>query len=626
MEACLSAGCAAATTGASTSIFLQLVQSILVAQCALNDASKYPPDRSEEIANSNIEFDFVIVGAGSAGSVIANRLTEEKKWKVLLIEAGDNPSAISEIPGIFPQLITSPEDYFWEVEAEKFACHSSKTTLCSWHAGKALGGSSTINAMLYIYGNAKDYNEWAEMGNEGWSYEEVLPYFKKSQQCNHNYNDNWKKRYCGQNGPLHIRHYNYTDSKLQEMFVDAARELNVPILKTINGDEHIGYGRSHVTVDEGRRMNTAKAFLSPIKDRSNLYVMKSTRADAVILDGTRAVGLRVTLKDGRSIDVKASKEIILSAGSIGSPRILMLSGIGPKQHLHEMGVQCIVDLPVGQNLQDHVSWHGIYLLYKSETTSSPHFSMLDELYQTLMHKQGQLSNLMNFDFMSFINVSDSNSKYADIQFLHMHYSHKNLALVHMLSHVFSIHDQITLEILKALNEAEILHPVPVLLKPKSRGKLQLRSKNPAVPVKIYANYYSEQEDIETMLKSLDYIRKVLKTKIFVREGVWLHHLDIAGCQRFEPDSNEYWKCSLRHLSFTLFHPVGTAKMGPRDDPTAVVDSRLRVHGVQGLRVIDASIMPTITSGNTNAPSIMIGEKGADLIKEDWANTNYKQEL
>ncbi|XP_014487635.1 PREDICTED: glucose dehydrogenase [FAD, quinone]-like, partial [Dinoponera quadriceps] len=428
-------------------------------------------------------------------------------------------------------------------------------------------------------------------------------------------------------GPLYIRYFNYSVTDTQKMIMDAARELNVPILETINGNKYIGYGMAQGTLNEGSRMSTAKAFLSPIKNRSNLYVMKSTRADAVLLDGTRAIGVRVTLKDGRSIDVKASKEVILSAGSIASPQLLMLSGIGPKQHLLEMGIPNVVDLPVGKNLQNHVGWPGLHLAYKNETATppSPTF-ILDEAYQYLIHKRGILATNGGLNFIGNVNVNDANSKYPDIQFFHLHYPRWDVDNVNTIWKVFPADEEIKQNVLKMLQEFDMAVIMPYVLKPKSSGELWLRSKDPAVPVKIYANTFSQQEDVETLLKSLDFIKKMLKTDTFTRRGVRLYHLDIPGCRHIEPDSNEYWRCHLRHLSTMFYHPVGSVKMGPRNDPTAVVDARLKVHGMQGLRVIDASIMPTITSGPTNAPTIMIGEKGADIIKEDWAAVKDNQEL
>ncbi|XP_025262798.1 glucose dehydrogenase [FAD, quinone] [Camponotus floridanus] len=626
MEACLTASCAAAINSSPANIFAYLVQTLLAAQCSLA-SDIYPPDRSEEIAASNIEFDFIIVGSGSAGSVVANRLTEVEDWKVLLIEAGDNPSVFNEIPGAILMQLNSPVDYSYDVEPEKFACHGSKNKLCKWAKGKALGGSSTLNAMLYIMGNDEDYNEWSRMGNEGWSYDEVLPYFKKSQSCGHGHSDEWRSKYCGHDGPLNIRYFNYTNPDVFEMVLDAAREMDIPILDVINnGEKFIGYGVAQGTLDKGRRMSTSKAFLSSIKDRSNLYVMKSTRADAILLDGTRAVGVRVTLKDGRSIDVKASKEVILSAGSIGSPQLLMLSGIGPKQHLYEMGIPNVVDLPVGQNLQDHLRWTGIFLDFKNHSAIFSPTYLLDEAYEYLIYNRGPFASSAAHDLVGFVNVHDSSSKYPNIQFHHIHFlqGHMDKAFASLVQ--LYINKEISQDIVKLLTDKSIFSPIPVLLKPKSTGELRLRSKDPADPIRIFANYYSVQEDMDTMLKSLDIVKNMLNTETFKRHGIRLHHLDIADCRDTEPDSEEYWKCNLRHMSFTIYHPVGTTKMGPQSDPTAVVSPRLKVHGIQGLRVIDASIMPTITSGNTNAPTIMIGEKGADLIKEDWAIIKSNDEL
>ncbi|EZA53942.1 Glucose dehydrogenase [acceptor] [Ooceraea biroi] len=518
---------------------------------------------------------------------MANRLSEIENWKILLIEAGENPSFLSEVPAGFPTQVLSSEAYDRFVEPEKLACHGAKNKLCRWPSGKAVGGSSTLNAMLYIYGNEEDYNEWSRMGNEGWSWEEVLPYLKRSHNCGHGYIEK-SRGYCGHNGPLNVRSYNYTYQHVFDAFRNAARELNVPVLDVINTDDFVGYGTAFGTVDEGRRMSVSKAYLSPIKDRKNLYVTKSTRADAVLLDGNRAVGVRATLKDGRTIDVKASKEVILSAGSISTSQILLLSGIGPEQHLREIGIPSVVDLPVGKNLQDHITWYGLHLAFKNESAvpPSPTF-LLDEAYKYLIYNQGSLATSLGHDFMGFVNVNDPTSKYPNIQFHHAHVQQGNMP---------------------------------------SLGEVQLRSKDPADSAKIYANYFSEQEDFDTMLKSLDFLKKMLNTKPMKQRGIWLRHLDLAGCRHTQPDTDEYWKCNMRHLTFTIFHPTGTAKMGPQGDPTAVVDPRLKVHGVERLRVIDASIMPRVTSGNTNAPVIMIAEKGADIIKEDWKVTVYKDEL
>lgn len=614
----MATGCAAATNATSANLFAYLVQTLLAAQCSLSNGDIYPPDRSEEIANSNKEFDFIIVGAGTAGSVLANRLTEVKNWKVLLIEAGENPSYLNEIPALFAAQYNTPQDYAYEVEPEKFACLSSNNGKCKWPRGKTLGGSSALNAMLHVFGNDRDYNSWSENGNKGWSHDEILPYFRKSITCGHSENNEWRRKYCG-NGPMNIRYFNSTYPVLDQVILDGARDLNLPILDAINGDQYIGYGRCQVTVDKGRRNNVAKAFLSPIKDRSNLHVMKSTRADTIILENGRAVGVRVTLKNGKSIDVKASKEVIVSAGSINTAQLLMLSGIGPEQHLREIGIPSVVDLPVGNNLQDHIDWYGVLLGFKNESATPPlPTQVLDDAYKYLIYNEGPLASSAGHDINGFVDVHDPTAKYPNIQIIHFYISQWRVDVVHMLLSGLSLNKEIIDKVSQLVMEMNIIYTLPILLNPKSRGEIRLRSKDPAEHVKIHANYYTKPEDQETMLKSVDFIKKMLKTETFKRQGISLQPIDIADCRDTELGSKEYWACNLRHTSSTLFHPVGTAKMGPRSDPTSVVDPRLKVHGVERLRVIDASIMPKITSGNTNAPTMLIAEKGADLIKEDWA--------
>lgn len=496
---------------------------------------------------------------------------------------------------------------------------SIKDKRCKWSKGKALGGSSVINAMLHVFGNKMDYDGWASEGNEGWGYEQVLPYFRKSLSCSPDYVARFGSDYCGTGGPMRIRHYNYTATDIQNVILEAARELGYEILEPLNGDRFVGFGKAMGTLDDGRRVNAAKAFLSPVKHRKNLYVMKSSRVDKVLFeDDGRASGVRIALKNDRRIDVRAAKEVILSAGSVASPQILMLSGIGPRGHLEEMGIPIVYDLPVGENLQDHAIWLGTYLLFVNESVTSPPpvDAIYDSTYEYLMHKTGLLRDLP-IDLLGFVNVTDPSSRYPDVQFIVAPIYRFDNNILTTVMNSFDIMDELVTDMSRVITKASLVILCPILLKPRSRGVVKLRSIDPADPVKIHANYFAEKGDLETLLKSVDVVKALVNTETLKRHGMRLHHFDIPGCRHTEPDTEEYWECSIRHVSASLFHACGTARMGPADDSRTVVDSRLKVHGVDGLRVIDASIMPSIISGNINAPTMMIAEKGADMIKEDW---------
>ncbi|XP_076181845.1 glucose dehydrogenase [FAD, quinone] [Ptiloglossa arizonensis] len=618
MDTCMVSSCNAALSQSPASLFSYLTQVILASQCALNNTGIYPVDRTEEVLNSRMEFDFVIAGAGTAGTVLAHRLTELHNWNVLLIEAGEDPTPESDIPGLMLLLTGGPSDYSYKAEPNESYCQGLRKKRCRWSKGKALGGSSVINAMLHIYGNERDFNNWADTGNKGWSYEEVLPYFTKPLDCPPEDIRKGGTKYCRAGGPLRIRHYNYTSTRVQDLILDGARELGANILDPLNGDRFVGFSRALGTLDNLQRMNGAKAFLSPIKDRKNLYVMKSSRVDKILLENKRATGVRVTLKNGRTIDVKASKEVILSAGSIASPQLLMLSGIGPEKHLREMKIPVVADLPVGKNLQDHIIWLGLHLAFVNESSEPLTATYLvDQIYDYLIHSKGDLASL-NLDLVGFVDVHDPKSKYPNIEFDFGYCPRYRTEQAKGILAAFNVDDDLLDSVEKEILENDLIVASAVLLNPKSRGKLELRTTNPADPIRIYANYFAENEDMETLLKSVDAIKSLIDTKTLKNHGTHLKHFDIPNCRHTRPDSTEYWECNIRHVATSLYHPVGTAKMGPSGDPSAVVNPRLRVHGIQNLRVIDASIMPTIVSANTNAAVIMIAEKGAHMVKQDWA--------
>uniref|UniRef100_A0A6V7K9M6 Glucose-methanol-choline oxidoreductase N-terminal domain-containing protein n=1 Tax=Bracon brevicornis TaxID=1563983 RepID=A0A6V7K9M6_9HYME len=621
MDSCPTQSCAAAIQGNSPLIFHQLLQTLLLSQCTLGNPDHYPPNKMLEIESMlNEPFDFIVVGGGTAGSVLASRLSEREDWRILLIEAGTYPSAISDVPALLLLLEHTPEDYDYIVEYQDDFCKGTARKHCTWSKGKALGGSSVINAMLHVHGNPRDFDSWEEAGNEGWSFEKILPYIKKSENYPPEFIAKFGDANVGKNGQINIRSFNYSDSDFPKIISEAVNEKGIPSLDYVNGEKYIGFGQAYGTVDNGRRVNAAKAYLSPAKNRKNLFVMTSTRADRIVMEGSRAVGVEVTLPDNKLLELRASKEVIISAGSIATPQLLMLSGIGPREHLNEFNIACIADLPVGKNLQDHLIWMGIQLSFYNESTvvKTPK-DLLDDAYLYLMHNKGEFTNSGGIDFMGFINIDDTESKFPNMQFHHIYISRGSTYKVLTMNEALGFSEELTAAFVESNMKNDIIHMAPTLIHPKSHGEIKLRSASPTDPVKIFANYLKEDEDKVAMLKAYEFIKSLEETKSFKKYGIKVKPLSIPGCKQFQPDSMDYWECNLRHTTGTIYHPVGTAKMGPAGDSTAVVNHELKVHNIDNLRVIDASIMPTITSGNTNSPVLTIAEKGADLIKKAWSN-------
>ncbi|CAB3220561.1 unnamed protein product [Arctia plantaginis] len=601
-------------------LFIQTLQSFLAAQCALVGDHLWPDDATKAVLDDP-NYDFIVVGAGSAGSVVANRLSENPEWKVLLVEAGGNPNIATEIPQLFFSNMGTSVDWDYHSQPQEGACRGYKKKGCAWPRGKLLGGSSSINGMFYVRGNRADYDEWAASGNNGWSYEDVLPYFLKIENFNGDVTHE-NEKYHNQNGPLNV--VQGKPNPLENLIIQAAVELGIKNVTDINGDNQMGILVSHTNIKNNFRVSTARAYLSPIKERKNLHVMKHTYATQILfIPGTNTVSGILVNKYGKDITVNAKKEIILSGGSVNSPQLLMLSGIGPKKYLEDVGVTVIADLPVGENLQDHIFAPIFYSMpFDKDTTTLA--NIFGAFVKYILEGSGPLKNTSPNRVISFINTTDAKSSSPDIQF---HY----LFLPPDASNITDVYgkhglgEEFHQKFLKMNEDKLFIAAYSVVLYPKSKGKILLASKNPFEKPLIYADYFKDPEDLACMVRAMkQHSLKLGDTKTFKSAGLNLDWVELDACKDIEKASDEYLECIARELTFSLYHPTSTVKMGPENDVTSVVDPELKVRKVNGLRVIDASIMPNIVRGNTNAASMMIGEKGADMIKHSWLNKEHTE--
>lgn len=518
-------------------------------------------------------YDYIIVGAGSAGCALANRLTEDSTTTVLLLEAG-GPDDIQEIhiPIAFSRLFKSPIDWAYETE-EQPHLHNRRMY---WPRGKVLGGSSSINAMVYIRGNRRDYDHWRALGNEGWSYADVLPYFKQAEN-----EERGASEYHGTGGPLNVADLR-TLNPLSQAFVEAGIEAGIPLTNDFNGPEQEGVGFYQVTQKQGMRHSAAVGYVHPIMNRPNLTLQTDALATSIIFNGSRAVGVTY-VQNGEKREATANKEVIISGGAINSPQLLLLSGIGPADQLKALGIPVVTDLPgVGQNLQDHPA---IVVLYAStQPITLNHAESAENLQNFVENHMGPLTSNVA-EAGAFVRTQ-ANLPMPDIQY--------HFTPVYYLNHNFTV------------PEGDGYTIAPCVLHPKSRGYIALRSSNPEEAPIIQPNYFAEKEDMQALIEGVKIARKIGEARAFSP------FRDVETYPGPSVQSDDEIAAYIRKHVETLYHPVGTCKMG--NDSMAVVDAHLRVRGVDGLRVVDASIMPTVVGGNTNAPTIMIAEKAADLIK------------
>ncbi|HET7873671.1 MAG TPA: choline dehydrogenase [Terriglobales bacterium] len=522
-------------------------------------------------------YDYIIIGAGSAGCVLANRLSEDPKTKVLLLEAGgpDNRKEI-QIPVAFSKLFKTACDWAYYTEPEP----QLENRNLYWPRGKVLGGSSSINAMIYIRGHRYDYDHWRDLGNPGWSYSDVLPLFMRSEK-----HQDGDSPYHGAAGPLCVCNLRSVNP-LAQAFLEAAEQSGYKRNPDFNGESQEGFGLYQVTQSQGKRCSAAAAFLKPAMSRPNLTVRTDVQVFDIIFEGRRAVAVSLQQGSG-STQEHAEREIILCAGAIGSPHLLMLAGIGPAGHLRSIDIPVLCDLPgVGSNLQDHLAVPVVYGCTQPITLQNA--ETLSNLARYLVFKDGMLTS--NVAEAGGFVTTHSEAPAPDLQF--------HFGPGYYVDHGFQ----------KIKDHAFTLGPT--LIRPHSRGRLTLRSSNPLDAPLLRANYLADPRDAEVMLKGVKLARRLAAGKAFDA---------YRGAELLPGPNAQDDKALAQHIAkygATLYHPVGTCKMG--SDNMAVVDSELRVHGVEGLRVADASVMPTVIGGNTNAPTIMIAEKAAELIRSGAA--------
>ncbi|XP_038217331.1 glucose dehydrogenase [FAD, quinone] [Zerene cesonia] len=587
---------AATCGGGAFMLFMGLLEVFLRSQCDLED----PCGRTQYRRHMDSVYDFIVVGGGSAGSVVAARLSEVPEWRVLLLEAGFDEPTGTQVPSMFLNFIGSSIDWGYHTEPEQAACLGEKERKCYWPRGKVLGGTSVMNGMMYIRGSRHDYDEWAAAGNEGWSYEEVLPYFMKSED--NKQVEEMDKGYHGTGGPLTVSQFPY-HPPLSQSLLKAGEELGYQV-RDLNGEIHTGFSIAQTTNRNGSRLSVARAFLRPARRRPNLHVMLNATVTRVLINQTtrQAYAVEVRNSFGGTEVIFANNEIILSGGAVATPQILQLSGVGDPEVLARAGVPLVHKLPgVGQNLHNHVT-HFLSFTMNDNNTAPLNWATAMEY---LLFRDGLMSGTGISEVTAFINTKYANPEEdnPDIQMFFGGFL-ADCAKTGMVGE-------------KLGDGSRSIQMFPAVLRPKSRGRIEIASADPFAHPKIYANYLTHPDDVKVLIEGIKFAIKLSETEALKRYGMKLDKTPVAGCERYRFGCDAYWECAVRVRTGPENHQAGSCRMGPRADALACVDPLLQVQGIDRLRVADASVMPRAPSGNTNAPAVMIGERAADFIKRRW---------
>ncbi|XP_055621946.1 glucose dehydrogenase [FAD, quinone]-like [Toxorhynchites rutilus septentrionalis] len=563
-------------------------------------------------------YDFIVVGAGPAGSVVANRLTENPSITVLLLEIGKAEiPLIQQVPILFPAQSTTDYNFGYLTERQERACLGLIDQRCAWHQGRGLGGSTIINDMVFTRGNRRDFDTWNATGNPGWSYEEVLPYFIKLEKTYIRGLENNGIR--GNNGYLSVEDAAYR-SPLVDALVQSAQLVGLPYID-YNGPEQYGVSYAQFTMKSGRRMSAGVAFLQPIRERKNLHILTKAWVTKILFSKNTNIAKGVLYtREKKNYTVRAKREVIVSAGTFGSAKLLMLSGVGPRNHLRELGIKVIKHLPVGETLYDHPAALGpIFIASKlnDEFRNSENVINFNNILKYL-NGGGPLSSPYA-EGLAFFKTPVSLNRdpaWPDVELLQLIVNPGDDPTP--VSRIFfRMNNEIMQNYFEPLRNRRAFMYLPIGLNSTTKGSLRLKSTNPYDHPVFKYQYFEDQRDLEALVHAIKAAIEITQQKPFRDLGVEIYNANVPGCQHFQFNTDDYWRCHISTLTYVGYHFVGTSKMGPVTDPTAVVNHRLQVHGMRKLRVVDVGIIPSAPSGHTSAFAYMIGEKAADMIKQDY---------